>query len=90
MSDWTEFGVREGMSISARSPVREIPEVAAVLWGVSRGERRLAVLNHSAVSRRMELSPARKRIRTGDRRPKRFGRRPRDFWICWMHRRARA
>ncbi|MEA2638358.1 MAG: hypothetical protein QOE18_1415 [Chloroflexota bacterium] len=28
MSDWTEFGVREGMSISARSPVREIPEVA--------------------------------------------------------------
>ena len=29
MSDWTEFGVREGMSISARSPVRKIPEVAA-------------------------------------------------------------
>jgi hypothetical protein len=28
MSDWTEFGVREGMSISARSPVRESPEVA--------------------------------------------------------------
>ena len=28
MSDWTEFGIREGMSISARSPVREIPEVA--------------------------------------------------------------
>src|ERR1017187_1357935 len=28
MSDWTEFGVRQGMSISARSPVREIPEVA--------------------------------------------------------------
>jgi Protein of unknown function (DUF3500) len=28
VSDWTEFGVREGMSISARSPVREIPEVA--------------------------------------------------------------
>lgn len=28
MSEWTEFGVREGMSISARSPVREIPEVA--------------------------------------------------------------
>jgi hypothetical protein len=27
VSDWTEFGVREGMSISARSPVREIPEV---------------------------------------------------------------
>jgi hypothetical protein len=28
VSDWTEFRVREGMSISARSPVREIPEVA--------------------------------------------------------------
>jgi Protein of unknown function (DUF3500) len=28
MSDWTEFEIREGMSISARSPVREIPEVA--------------------------------------------------------------
>jgi hypothetical protein len=28
VSDWTEFGVREGMSISARSPAREIPEVA--------------------------------------------------------------
>jgi hypothetical protein len=28
VSDWSEFGVREGMSISARSPVREIPEVA--------------------------------------------------------------
>ncbi len=28
MSDWTEFGVREGMSISARSPAREVPEVA--------------------------------------------------------------
>jgi hypothetical protein len=28
MSDWTEFGIRNGMSISARSPVREIPEVA--------------------------------------------------------------
>jgi hypothetical protein len=28
VSDWTAFGVREGMSISARSPVREIPEVA--------------------------------------------------------------
>jgi hypothetical protein len=28
VSDWTEFEVREGMSISARSPVREIPEVA--------------------------------------------------------------
>jgi hypothetical protein len=28
VSEWTEFGVREGMSISARSPVREIPEVA--------------------------------------------------------------
>ena len=28
MSDWNEFGVREGMSISARSSVREIPEVA--------------------------------------------------------------
>jgi hypothetical protein len=27
VSDWTESGVREGMSISARSPVREIPEV---------------------------------------------------------------
>ncbi len=27
MSDWTEFGVREGMSISARSPVRDIPVV---------------------------------------------------------------
>ncbi|MGA7988892.1 MAG: DUF3500 domain-containing protein [Candidatus Dormiibacterota bacterium] len=27
MSDWTEFKVREGMSISARSSVREIPEV---------------------------------------------------------------
>jgi hypothetical protein len=30
VSDWTEFGVREGMSISARSPVREIPEVAQI------------------------------------------------------------
>jgi hypothetical protein len=28
MSDWTEFRVREGMSISARSPAREVPEVA--------------------------------------------------------------
>jgi Protein of unknown function (DUF3500) len=28
VSDWTEFGVREGMSISARSSAREIPEVA--------------------------------------------------------------
>ncbi len=28
MSDWTEFGVREGMSISARTPAREVPEVA--------------------------------------------------------------
>jgi Protein of unknown function (DUF3500) len=28
VSDWSEFGVREGMSISARSSVREIPEVA--------------------------------------------------------------
>ncbi len=28
MSDWTDFEVREGMSISARSPAREIPEVA--------------------------------------------------------------
>jgi Protein of unknown function (DUF3500) len=28
VSDWTEFGVREGMSISARTPAREVPEVA--------------------------------------------------------------
>jgi hypothetical protein len=28
VSDWTEFGVREGMSISARASVREVPEVA--------------------------------------------------------------
>ncbi|HEY6782164.1 MAG TPA: DUF3500 domain-containing protein [Candidatus Dormibacteraeota bacterium] len=28
MRDWTEFGVREGMSISARAPARAIPEVA--------------------------------------------------------------
>jgi Protein of unknown function (DUF3500) len=28
MSGWSELPVREGMSISARSPVREIPEVA--------------------------------------------------------------
>jgi Protein of unknown function (DUF3500) len=28
VSDWTEFKVREGMSISARTPVRAIPEVA--------------------------------------------------------------
>jgi hypothetical protein len=27
--DWTQFGVRDGMSISARSSVREIPEVKA-------------------------------------------------------------
>jgi hypothetical protein len=30
VSDWTEFGVREGLSMSARSPVREIPEVAQI------------------------------------------------------------
>jgi Protein of unknown function (DUF3500) len=28
VSDWTAFGVREGMSISARTPVRDVPEVA--------------------------------------------------------------
>src|ERR1017187_3010432 len=28
MGEWTEFGVRQGMSISARSPAREVPEVA--------------------------------------------------------------
>lgn len=28
MSEWTDFGLRAGMSISARSPVREVPEVA--------------------------------------------------------------
>jgi len=32
--DWTDFGVREGMSISARSPVRGVPEVAQIFSAV--------------------------------------------------------
>lgn len=30
MSDWTQFGIRQGMSFSARSPARETPEVAEI------------------------------------------------------------
>ena len=63
MSDWTEFGVREGMSISARSPVREIPEVAQFFGAfLAENDAKLAepfrgVTTDGAV-------PARKRIRT--------------------------
>jgi Protein of unknown function (DUF3500) len=31
--DWTDFGVREAMSISARSPIREMPEAAQIFSG---------------------------------------------------------
>ena len=30
MREWTDFGVRESMSTSARSPIREMPEVAQI------------------------------------------------------------
>ena len=64
MSDWTEFRVREGMSISARSPAREIPMVAQWFSGfLAENDAALAepfrgVTTDGVVS-------ARNRVRTG-------------------------
>ncbi len=64
MSDWTEFGVREGMSISARSPVREIPEVAQ-FFGAFLAENDAALAEPFRGVTTDGSVAARDRIRTG-------------------------
>jgi len=64
MSDWTAFGVREGISISARSPVREIPEVAQ-FFGAFLAENDAALAEPFRGVTTDGVATARDRIRTG-------------------------
>src|SRR4029077_14439628 len=63
MSDWTEFGIREGMSISARTPVREIPEVAQ-FFGAFLAENDAALAEPFRGITTDGVVPARNRVRT--------------------------
>jgi hypothetical protein len=64
VSDWTEFGVREGMSISARSPVREIPEVTQ-FFGAFLAENDAALAEPFRGVTTDGVVAARDRVRTG-------------------------
>src|SRR6202142_190335 len=64
MSDWTEFGVREGMSISARSSVRDIPEVVE-LFGAFLAENDAALAEPFRGVTTDGVVIARGRVRTG-------------------------
>jgi Protein of unknown function (DUF3500) len=64
MSDWTEFGVPQGMSISARSPARDVPEVAQ-FFGAFLAENDALLAEPFRGVTTAGVVPARGRMRTG-------------------------